>query len=109
MATLTLNIYGRGEEKNTVVKKYTAEGYDMPLGVITDICDIVDADNMTDEKAIAIAAVKGVRLISPVLKDVFPGVTDEELRNVKTKELITLFVQLAREAIGSFEILKKGN
>lgn len=109
MATLTLNIYGRGEEKNTVVKKYTAEGYDLPLGVITDICDIVDADNMTDEKAIAIAAVKGVRLISPVLKDVFPGVTDEELRNVKTKELITLFVQLAREAIGSFEILKKGN
>ena len=109
MATLTLNIYGRGEEKNNVVKKYTAEGYDLPLGVITDICDIVDADNMTDEKAIAIAAVKGVRLISPVLKDVFPGVTDEELRNVKTKELITLFVQLAREAIGSFEILKKGN
>ena len=109
MATLTLNIYGRGEEKNTVVKKYTAEGYDLPLGVITDICDIVDADNMTDEKAIAIAAVKGVRLISPVLKDVFTGVTDEELRNVKTKELITLFVQLAREAIGSFEILKKGN
>lgn len=109
MATLTLNIYGRGEERNTVVKKYTAEGYDLPLGVITDICDIVDADNMTDEKAIAIAAVKGVRLISPVLKDVFPGVTDEELRNVKTKELITLFVQLAREAIGSFEILKKGN
>ena len=109
MATLTLNIYGRGEEKNTVVKKYTAEGYDLPLGVITDICDIVDADNMTDEKAIAIAAVKGVRLISPVLKDVFPGVTDEEIRNVKTKELITLFVQLAREAIGSFEILKKGN
>jgi hypothetical protein len=37
MATLTLNIYGRGEEKNTVIKKYTAEGYDLTLGTVTDI------------------------------------------------------------------------
>ena len=107
MATLTLNIYGRGEEKNTVIKKYTAEGYDLTLG--TDILELVNADNMTDEKKIAAAAVKGAKEINPLLKDIFPGVTDEELRNVKAKELIPLFVQIAREALGSFDTLKRGN
>ncbi|MBP5411326.1 MAG: hypothetical protein J6Y26_05420 [Lachnospiraceae bacterium] len=109
MATLTLNIYGRGEEKNTVVKKYTAEGYDLTLGTVTDILELVNADNMTDEKKIAAAAVKGAKEISPLLKDIFPGVTDEELRQVKAKELIPLFVQIAREALGSFDTFKKGN
>ena len=109
MATLTLNIYGRGEEKNTVVKKYTAEGYDLTLGTITAICDIINADSTTDEKQIAIAAAKGASEIMPLLKDIFEGVTDEELKRVKVKELLPLFVQIGRSAIGSFDVLKKGN
>ena len=109
MATLTLNIYGRGEEKNTVVKEYTAEGYDLTLGTVTDIMELINADNLTDEKKIAAAAVKGAREINPLLKDIFPGVTDDELRQVKAKELIPLFVKIAREALGSFDTLKKGN
>ena len=78
MATLTLNIYGRGEEKNTVIKKYTAEGYDLTLGTVTDILELVNADNMTDEKKIAAAAVKGAKEINPLFQrikrqDAAPG------------------------------------
>lgn len=109
MATLTLNIYGRGEEKNTVVKKYTAEGYDLMLGIVTDILELVNADDMTDDKKIMAAAIKGAKEIAPLLKDIFPSVTDEELRRVKAKELIPLFVQIAHEALGSFDVFKKGN
>ena len=109
MATLKLNIYGRGAEKNTIIKTYTAEGYDLTLGTVSAICELVSADNMTDEKKIAAAAVKGAREINPLLKDIFDGVTDEELQRVKVKELIPLFVQIAHESIGSFDVLKKGN
>lgn len=109
MATLTLNIYGRGEEKNTVVKKYTAEGYDLRLGTIAAICDIMNASSKTDEMQIAISAAKGFGEIMPLLKDIFDGVTDEDLQNVKVKELLPLFVQIGKASVNSFEVLKRGN
>jgi hypothetical protein len=109
MATLTLNIYGSGKEKNTVIKKYTADGYDLTLGTVAKICDLVKADNMTDEKSIAVAIAKGAGEIMPLLKDIFDDVTDEELERVKMKELMVLFVQIAKESIRSVDVLKKGN
>lgn len=109
MATLILNIYGRGKEKNTVLKQYMADGYDLTLGTVAKICDIVNADSMTDEMSIAVAVAKGAGEIMPLLKDIFDDVTDEELERVKMKELMLLFVQIARESIKSIDVLKKGN
>lgn len=109
MATLTLNIYGKGEERHKIVKTYTAEGYDLMFGTVADILDLINADNMTDDKAIALAFAKGAHQIAPLVKDIFPGLTDEELRNVRTKDMLPLFVSIAKEALGSFETLKKGN
>ena len=112
MATLKLNIYQRNEDgTKTVAKTYEAEGYDLMLGTLQDIMAVIDLDklNSANETELAKMAVRGFAQVAPILRDVFPGVTSEELRNVKTSELVPLFVELAREAIGTLKPLKQGN
>lgn len=110
MATLKLNIY-KADNKNEIEKTYVAEGYDLMLGTVTDIMAIIDMDKLNEgnETELAKMALKGFGQISPILRDVFPGLTEDELRFVKTKELLPLFVELARSALGTMNELKKGN
>lgn len=109
MATLKLNIYD--EDKTTIAKTYTAEGYDLMFGTLQDIFAIIDLDkiNAGNETELAKMAVRGFDQVAPILRDVFPGVTNEELRRTKTRELVPLFVDLAREAVGTLRPLKQGN
>lgn len=109
MALLTLNIYA--EDKQTIAKTYTADGYDLMLGTLQDIFSIVDPDkiNAANETEMAKMAVRAFDQVAPILRDVFPGVTSEELRHTKTRELVPLFVDLAREAVGTLRPLKQGN
>lgn len=109
MATLKLNIYN--DDKTTIAKTYTAEGYDLMLGTLQDIFSIIDLDKISagNETELAKMAVRGFDQVAPILRDVFPGVTNEELRRTKTRELVPLFVDLAREAVGTLRPLKQGN
>lgn len=110
MAILNLNIY-KADNKNEIEKTYTAEGYDLMLGTLQDIISIFDIDkiNSGNETELAKMAVRGFDQIAPILRDVFPEVTPEELRRTKTKELVPLFVALAHEAVGTLKPLKQGN
>lgn len=112
MATLKLNIYERQEDgTKRLAKTYEAEGYDLMLGTLQDIMEIIDLDKLTDanETEIAKMALRVLGQVTPILRDVFPGVTSEELRGVKTSELVPLFVQLAKEAVGTIKPLRQGN
>lgn len=107
MATLKLNIYG--SDKKTIVKTHTAETYDLMLGTVEDLMNIIDVDKMTDNMAIATAVVKCYKQLTPLLKDVFPNLTDEELKNVKAKELIPLFKNLGTTIIEDLGLIQSGN
>lgn len=108
MATISLNIYSK-DDKNKVEKTYTAESYDLMLGTVEDIMQLIDVDKMTDNKAIARMIVQGYGQLKPFIKDVFSGVTDDELKRVKVKELIPTFVQIFKSVVDSLDILKSGN
>jgi hypothetical protein len=54
-------------------------------------------------------AVRGFDQVAPILRDGFPDATPEELRRTKTKELVQLFVAIAREAVGTMKIARQGN
>ena len=107
MATLKLNIYKK-ENKKEIEKTYTAEGYDLMLGTVEDIMNIIDIDKMNDDKEVALMFVKCYRQITPLLLDIFPGVTDEELHRVKVQELIPLFVDICKAVVDSIGLLKTG-
>ena len=108
MATLTLKIYS-AEDKNTVEKTYTAESYDLMFGTVEDIMQLIDIDKMTDNAAITRLVVSSFGKLKPFIKDVFPGVTDNELKRVKVKELIPTFVDIFKAIVEDLDILKTGN
>lgn len=108
MATLTLNIY-KAENHNEVEKTYTAESYDLMLGTVEDLIQLIDVDKMTDNLAVASMVVKGYSKLKPFVKDIFQGVTDDELNRVKVKELIPTFIQVFKQIIDDIDLIKTGN
>lgn len=106
--TLTLNIYS-ATDKGTVEKTYTAESYDLMLGTVEDIMAIIDIDKMTDSEAMTRMVVQAFGKLKPFIKDVFPGVTDDELKRVKVKELIPTFVDIFKSILDDLKIIQSGN
>ena len=86
---LTLNIY----EGQNIIKTYKAETLDFSFGVVEDVLDALDFENMkTGSKAeLAGVVIKCSKQLKPFLRDLFPGVTDEELRNTRIQNLIEVF------------------
>lgn len=102
---LKLNIYS-ATEKGAIEKTYTAEGYDLMLGTIDDLVNIIDLDKIDDDKAVLGMIVKGYKQIKPLLHDVF-GATEEELNRTKVSELVPCIINICRASLESFDILKK--
>lgn len=108
MATMQLNIY-KADNKNEIEKTYTVDSYDLMLGTIEDIMTVIDVDKLNDKTAVANMVLRGYSQLKPFIKDVFVGVTDEELKRVKVKELIPTFMQIATAIIESLNLAKSGN
>ena len=108
MATLSLNIYS-ADDKNAVEKTYTAESYDLMLGTVEDLMQLIDIDAMTDNIAITRIVVKAFNKLKPFIKDIFPGVTDDELKRVKVKELVPTFIDVFKSIADDLNLLKTGN
>lgn len=98
---LKLNIY----EKKKVVKTYTAETYDLMFGTVEDLIDLIDLDqlkNGTDAEIIKLVGkviINGMGIIKPLLKDIFEGLTDEELKKTKISEISTALVEIVKFSI----------
>lgn len=106
MSTLKLNIY---KNKKEIEKTYTVESYELMFGIAEDIMNVIDIDKFDDDSALAMMVVKSFPLLKPLLKDVFPGLTDEELRKVKVKEMIPLFKDIIASIIDDIQLLNTGN
>ena len=108
---LTLNIYEAGQ----VSKTYTANEFDLMFGTIEDLVDLIDLDafngKANDTEFISAAAkvvVGGFDNVKDLLKEIFPGLTDEELRKVKIKEVIPLLVQIIKYSLSEIAEIGKG-
>lgn len=89
---LVLNIYD--PVNKLIVKQYTAETVDIMFGTIEDLIDIIDVEKLNDNMEWAKVIGVGMKKLKPLLKEVFTGVTDEELKNTKIKELVPLFINI---------------
>lgn len=91
---LILNIY----DPNTklVTKQYKAETVDIMFGTIEDIIDIVDIDKLNDNMEVLKVLMLSMKKLKPLLKSVFVGLSDEELKNTSVKELIPLFKDIIK-------------
>lgn len=104
---MQLNIY----EKKKVIKTYTADTYDLMFGTVEDISDAVNLDEMKTGSDVEVfqAVVKLItgskETVKDLLKDVFDGLTDEELRNTKVKEQAQVLVEVVNYTLSQ---LRKG-
>ena len=108
---IKLNVY-RGRE---IEKTYITKDADIMFGVVEDLLDALDLEALTgDDKDNMMAAVAKLiharkDVIYPLLKDVFDGLTDEELRRVKLSELVSVIVQLVKYSLeqikGNFRLV----
>ena len=89
---MQLNVYKNRE----IEKTYEAENYDLMFGTVEDIMTIFDIDALktgSDVELINLvtkALPTCLNIINPLLKDIFEGLTDEELKRVKLKEVARL-------------------
>ena len=95
---LKLNIYKTQQE---VEKTYVAQDYEVMYGTVEDLLDCLDIEALTnqDNKDGIIAAVSRLMraradVINPLLMDIFPGLTEGELRHTKTREVLEVIVGL---------------
>jgi hypothetical protein len=103
---LVLNIYGKERDKETgkreIVKTYKTDEYDLMYGTVEDILTIFDVENMNDTNEILKMVMKTMNQLKPLLKDVFYGLSDEELKCIKVKELIPVVVGILKIAMEQF-------
>lgn len=100
---LKLNVYSE-TDRSKVEKTYEAETVDIFWGTIEDITEKIDVNVLDFQKGketmieVGKTVVKLIPSIKPVLKDVFIGLTDEELRNCKASDMGKVFIEIVRYA-----------
>ena len=108
---MKLNIY----EKKQVVKTYETDTYDLMWGTIEDVAAAIDLDKLETGSDVEIIKLVGKLIftsmgtISGLLKDIFDGLTDEELRNAKTSEIAIVLIDVVKFTIAQLNIGFKGN
>ncbi len=88
---IKLNIYNKKE----IVKTYTTNSYDIQFGTVEDLINLIDLDKLKSDddfeliKMVGIIVNDGFDIVKQLLKDMFEGLTDEELRCTKVSEVIS--------------------
>jgi hypothetical protein len=89
---MKLNIYKNQRE---IEKTYEIDNYDLMYGTVEDILSLFDdIDDYGDNNQIFKVIQKNRNKLNDLMKDIFPDLTDEELRRTKLKELIPVFMEL---------------
>lgn len=89
---MKLNVYKNQRE---IEKTYEIDNYDLMYGTVEDVLSLFDdIEDYTDNMQIFKVIQKNRNKLNDLLKDIFPDLTDEELRRIKLKELIPVFMEL---------------
>lgn len=106
---MKLNVY----EKKKVIKTYETDKYDLMFGTLEDVADAMKLDQLetgSNSEIIKMATnlvVHSKETVKELLKDIFEGLTDEELKNTKVKDIATVFVDVVKYTIEQLNILPK--
>ena len=89
---LSLNIYA--DNGKDVVKVYETDETHLLFGVVEDIFNLIDIDILGDESRLEELALLSVRKVKPILKNLFSGITDEEIAHTRTEDVVPLAIQV---------------
>lgn len=98
---LKLNIYK--DEK--IKKTYTNDTYKLKYGTVMDLIDAIDLDKLgsNDDIAFVTAVLNLVHnsrdFVNFLIKDIFKGLTDDELRNANIDEIMNVLVNVVKFSV----------
>ena len=98
---MELNIY----ENKKIVKTYTAETYDLMFGVVEDVAEAVNLDELKSGsdaeilKLIGGLVLRSMDTIKGLMFDIFEGLTDEEMKRTKVKEVAQVLLDVVKYTI----------
>lgn len=99
---MKLNVYKNQKE---IEKTYEVAAYDLMYGTVEDVLSIFDEiDDLNDNMKIFGVIQKNRTKLNDLIMDIFPDMTEEDLRKIKLKELVPLFIELfyyVRDSFGS--------
>ena len=107
---MKLNIY----EKKSIVKTYEASEYELMFGTVEDMIDAAKLDKIesgTDAEIVVAATnlvTTSMDTVKDLLKDVFDGLTDDEIRNTRVSEIVNVIVDVIRYAISQISLFGGG-
>ena len=101
---MKLNIYKNQRE---VEKTYEVDAYDIMYGTVQDVLEVLDSgmDNLNDNTQVLKVIADNRGKLEDLLLDIFggEGLTKDELRKIKLKELVPLFLDLFKHVQKSFK------
>lgn len=98
---MKLNIY----DKKRIVKTYETDTYDLLFGTVEDVANAIDIDSLKSGSDVEIIKMVGklvmtsMGTVKNLLKDIFDGLTDEELKGTKVSEIATVLVDVVKFTI----------
>ena len=99
---MRLNIWGKGQKE--ILKTYERKDYDINYGTVEDMMNIVDeaGGETATEESLRRATMNHRAEFNELMMDIFPGLTEEELRTVKFKDILPVFLELIAYAQAEF-------
>lgn len=93
------------KKKREIVKTYEADTYDLMFGTLEDVSAAVKLDDMktgSDDEVLRAAfnlVHNSMGTVKELLKDIFPGITDEEIRCCSVREIVQVFYDVVMYTI----------
>ena len=103
MGKITLHIYDKSGKN--LVKMYEAESFELPFGVVRKLMAILKIEDMNNQGELLKVLAGAWDEVINVLNNVFPECTEEEWDTVKTKEVLRVVVEIAKEAVSDVFII----
>ena len=106
---MKLNIY----ENKQVVRTYEADTYDLMFGTLEEVTEAVKLDELKSNSNAEIIKMVGKFIVGSMgtvrklVKDVFPGITDEELKKTKVSEVAAVLVDIVKYTLEQLGTLPK--
>lgn len=103
---MKLNIYDHKE----VIKTYEANEYELMFGTVEDMIDAAKLDKIesgTDAEIVMAATnlvTTSMDTVKDLLKDVFDGLTDDEIRHTRVSEIVNVVVDILMYAVSQITL-----
>lgn len=103
---MKLNIY----EHKEIIKTYEANDYEIMFGTVEDLIDAANLDSIESgsDAEIVLAATNlvtnSMTTVKDLLKDIFDGLTDDEIKHTRVSEIVNVVVEVIMYAIGQISL-----